>query len=221
MRFRLIYEGELRPSGLDPLTGNPDKLAEHKQSIRKQLHPQLRQLWTTNKFLSTHTVYPSDYERMPTPAEQDIDPGEFGGTRVPLVQAVAAQYPLFGYSFVPLVREAWDLRCALSVLLLRRDPPGSVVSAGDLDNRLKTLIDGLRRPNAPQELCAAHKTPDTGESPFYCLLDDDKLITELTVETDTLLDEPVGDKANARWVRALITVELQPYNVTMFNLAFA
>ncbi len=219
MRFRLIYEGELRPSGLDPLTGNPDKLAEHKQSIRKVFHEQLKRLWARNKFLSTHTVYLDDFKPAVSPAEPDYDGGEHGGTRIPLADAVAANYHAFGYIFVPLVLERWSLRCAINVLLLRQDFPGSgVIAAGDLDNRIKTLIDGLRRPQNGIEL-REHPHPAEGETPFYCLLDDDKLITELTVETDTLLDVPDG--AGPRYAKAIVTVEIQPYNVTMFNLAFA
>ena len=221
MRFRLIYEGELKPSGLDPLTGNSDKMAEHKHCIRRQLHPQLRQLWQTNRFLSTHTVDDNQYDAQSSPANNDVDHGKWGPSNVPLVEAVAARYPLFGYRFVPLVTEALSLRCALRIVLMRRDDIGSVIQAGDLDNRIKTLIDGLRRPNAPQEIPAANITPSADEDPFFALLDDDKLITELTVETDTLLDEPTGKKASNRWVRAIITVELQPYYVTTFNLAFA
>ena len=189
MRFRLIYEGDLKPSQLDPLTGNPDKLAGHKQTIRKAFHGQIKRLWTTNRFLS------------------------------PLADAVAADYHEYGYIFIPLVLERWSLRCAINVLLLRQDFPGSgVIAAGDLDNRIKTLIDGLRRPKNGVEL-REHPQPADGETPFYCLLEDDSQITELTVETDTLLDVPEG--ADQRYAKAIVTVEIQPYNVTMFNLAFA
>ena len=218
MRFRLIYEGDLKPSQLDPLTGNPDKLAGHKQTIRKAFHGQIKRLWTTNRFLSEHTVYPGDFNPV-SPAEPDRDGGEWGGARIPLADAVAADYHEYGYIFIPLVLERWSLRCAINVLLLRQDFPGSgVIAAGDLDNRIKTLIDGLRRPKNGVEL-REHPQPADGETPFYCLLEDDSQITELTVETDTLLDVPEG--ADQRYAKAIVTVEIQPYNVTMFNLAFA
>jgi hypothetical protein len=32
-------------------------------------------------------------------------------------------------------------------------------------------------------------TPDAGETPFYCLLEDDRLISKITVETDRLLED--------------------------------
>lgn len=220
MRFRLVYEGELKASQRDPLNNQPDRLAEHKQSIRKAFHKQLRQQWQTNKFLRDHMMYPGS-EMLESPAEPDLDPGKWGGLKVPLVEAVAHSYQEFGYRFVPLVIERWSLRCALSVLLLRRDYPGSVINAGDIDNRIKTLLDGLRRPRNAMELRGNAK-PAADEDPFFVLLEDDRLVTELSVETDTLLDEPIADKdKDQRLVRAIITVELQPYNVGMFNLAFA
>jgi hypothetical protein len=77
-------------------------------------------------------------------------------------------------------------------LFLRRDIPGSAIGAGDLDNRIKTLIDTLRRPlNANK--ARGNEMPAEGEDPFYCLLEDDRLVSHLEVETDTLLDTPTGD----------------------------
>jgi hypothetical protein len=103
----------------------------------------------------------------------------------------------------------------------RRDVPGSVISAGDLDNRIKTLVDTLRRPASIQELRGNEK-PTAGEDPFFCLLEDDKLVTHLAVETDTLLDLPTGSvEDDRREVKLIITVELKPNDVTMFNLGFA
>jgi hypothetical protein len=122
---------------------------------------------------------------------------------------------------VPLVREEYSLLCSLNILFLRRDIPGSVVSAGDLDNRIKTLIDSLRRPQNKNEL-RGNEAPGDGEDPFYCLLEDDRLVSQLEVETDTLLDPPRGNtQADRRQVRLTITVDLKPYNVTLFNLSFS
>jgi hypothetical protein len=52
--------------------------------------------------------------------------------------------------------------CSLQILFLRHDPPGSVIHAGDLDNRVKTLIDALRMPNDAMEL-AGNEKPSEGE----------------------------------------------------------
>ena len=121
---------------------------------------------------------------------------------------------------MPLVREDWSLLCSVSILFLRRDPPGSVIHAGDIDNRLKTVIDALRRPRNAMEL-VGHENPGEGEDPFFVLMEDDKQVSHLEVETDTLLDPPSDDDADKRRARLVITVELRPYYATMFNLSFS
>jgi hypothetical protein len=71
-------------------------------------------------------------------------------------------------------------------LFLRRDTPGGLVeNGGDIDNRIKVLLDGLRMPNIVRELGGDGFEPD--ENPFYCLLEDDKLIMKISVTTDRLL----------------------------------
>jgi hypothetical protein len=149
--------------------------------------------------------------------------GVWGGDpheEIPMVEAVALNYQQFGYRFVPLVRERISLFCSLNILFLRRDIPGSVINVGDLDNRIKTLVDTLRRPMSIQEL-RGNEQPAAGEDPFFCLLEDDKLVTHLAIETDTLLDPPIGTAEEGREVKLVITVELKPNDVTMFNLGFA
>lgn len=220
MRFRLTYEGELKATQRDPLNNQPDRMAEHKQSIRRVFHRQLRHLWTTNKFLRDHKV--GSYSNADKPIGQALDMLMYGeDERIPMVEAVANKYRENGYRFVPLVLKDLSLLCSLHVLFLRRDIPGSVVSAGDLDNRIKTLIDTLRRPKGANEL-RGNEQPGADEDPFFVLLEDDDLVSQLTVETDTLLDPPTGDReADRRQVRLVITVEIKPYDVTMFNLSYA
>ena len=57
-------------------------------------------------------------------------------------------------------------------------------SRSDIDNRIKTLFDGLRCPQNEHEI--GDNTPrDIG--PIYTLLDDDHLITKISVNTSHLL----------------------------------
>jgi hypothetical protein len=58
------------------------------------------------------------------------------------------------------------------------------------------------------------------ENPFYVLLEDDKQVTRLSVETDTLLDPKSDDEDDASKVKLVITVELRPYDGTLFSLGF-
>jgi len=90
------------------------------------------------------------------------------------------------FRFMPLVGEYFNLTCRVDILFLRRDMPGNLIeSGGDIDNRLKFLFDALRMPTSVQELAGARPTDD--EEPFYCLLQDDRLITQFSVITDRLL----------------------------------
>lgn len=94
------------------------------------------------------------------------------------------------FQFLPLVTDALHLRATLDILLLRPEPPGAIVVAGgDIDDRLKTLFDALRVPVNADEVPPAD-APGVGETPLYCLLEDDRLITGVSVATDRLLDPP-------------------------------
>jgi hypothetical protein len=62
--------------------------------------------------------------------------------------------------------------------------------------------------------------PRADEHPFLVLLEDDRQVTRLVVEADTLLsraDAGVSDSSEAKLV---ITVEIRPYYITSFNLSF-
>ena len=91
---------------------------------------------------------------------------------------MARLYNEYGYRFVPLVRDSWSLLCSLEILFLRRDASDlSVITAGDIDNRVKTIIDTLRRPRNQTELVGSDKAPREGEDPFFVPLEDDKQVS--------------------------------------------
>ena len=219
MKFRLTYEGELRPTQRDERG-----LAPHKHAIRKAFHRQLRQLWRENKFLREHTMSPE--ARPPRGPAASGGSGffatkEYQTPKISLSEYVAARHGAFGYRFVPLVRKEWSLICSLHVLFLRRDMPGSILNTGDIDNRIKTLIDALRPPLDQHDLVGEDATPGDDDDPFFCLMEDDNQVGQLTVDTDRLLDPPTGAEADRRKARLVITVKLRPYDVNMFNLSFA
>ena len=85
-------------------------------------------------------------------------------------------------------------------------------ATGDIDNRLKTLFDALRMPQIGEKL----GDPQEGEDPFFCLLENDSLITKLTLATDLLLEPD----RNVNDVRLVLTVKLWPISVTFENLGF-
>jgi len=75
----------------------------------------------------------------------------------------------------------------LEITLLRPGAPGNIVQGGgDIDNRLKTLLDALAVP--PHDNQLPRNPPAADETPFFCVLEDDGLITKLSVNTERLLE---------------------------------
>jgi hypothetical protein len=217
-------ENALRASQREPLEMQVDKLALHKHAIRQSFHKQMRQLWSENAFLRSYKIHPNDVRGGSQIDTRPIHSAAacFGHIEeeIKLSEYIARNFQENGYCFVPLVCEDFSLQCSLDILFLRRDIPGSAIQAGDIDNRVKTLIDSLRKPKGANEL-RGNETPQTGEDPFFCLLEDDKLISKFSVETDTLLDEISSGEADKRKANVIVTVELKPYYPTYLNLAFS
>jgi hypothetical protein len=231
MRFRLVYEGPVRSVNRDAPDDKPDYMALHKHEMRVKFHAQLKRLWEVNKFLRETTVQAGNWPLMNI-AKAGV--AHWGSTKpeIPLRDAVGRQHPgLNGFRFVPLVLDQLQMLCALNILFLRTDSPeyrdgkGSVLSAGDLDNRIKTVIDALRPPKNPNEYVGRDNqaiVPGDGEDPLYCLLEDDNQVSHLSVEADRLLG-PVSEnaKADLSWAHVVITAELRPYHVTTLNLGLS
>jgi hypothetical protein len=138
----------------------------------------------------------------------------------PNSEVLAQKFACGGFRFVPLVTQQLTLLCGIDILFLRPDSPGAVLNSGDLDNRLKTLFDALRMPTSNE--INGNLVPQPDEDPFYCLLEDDRLITKVTVETDLLL-QPVVAKSNLynpNDARLVITVRLRPAQLRYDNSVF-
>jgi hypothetical protein len=136
-----------------------------KQALRRVFHKQLHGLWN----------------QMPLKERHDLITESLGEENI--------IFPINDFKFAPLVTERMNLIAELNIALLRPEEPGSIITqSGDVDNRLKTLFDALRMPSGPAEIPAGDK-PSDGENPFFCLLEDDNLITKVSVSTDRLLDK--------------------------------
>jgi hypothetical protein len=129
-------------------------------AIRTALDPQLKNLW--------------QFEPLSSEADRWLKPPEDG-----LHEVRGAT------TFAPLVSKRNHLHCELDIVFLRKQPPGQLIGeGGDIDNRLKTLLDALCVPPFSQQEIF-RDVPST--EPIYCLLQDDSLVTKLSVETDRLL----------------------------------
>jgi hypothetical protein len=93
------------------------------------------------------------------------------------------------FQFEPLISRWVKLLVELEITLLRPEAPGSIVQhGGDIDNRLKTLFDAMAVPSQQQALPPDAK-PGDGEHPFFCVLEDDRLITKLSIHTERLWED--------------------------------
>jgi len=197
MEFRLIYEGPL-PAEKCEETGKRGR-AREKQELRKHFHKQLRELWRQHPDLKRQAesdfviiTTPENMTSYPGPNYRMIYPAGLGMTAEQQSRAktwvdhIADDHQRCGGRFVPLISATGGFTCALDVLFLRRDNPGYLIEdGGDIDNRIKVLFDGLRMPKTVNELGGLPIEAD--EDPFYCLLEDDKLITSVSVTTDRLI----------------------------------
>ena len=211
VEFTLTYEGSLPSTQGSPRGGQADPKALRKKAMRREFHLQLKSLWETNPYLKYG--YPVQFDW-----KSSSNPKTATSHHTTLAEWLAPLYRRNSYDCVPLVREELGLLCSLNILFLRPGTPGSVVSSsGDIDNRVKTLLDSLSLPKHASELLGYDK-PEADESPFFVLLEDDSLITHLSVETDQLLQPVASPDPNA--VRLIIRVKLRPYNVNPSNQSF-
>jgi hypothetical protein len=183
LNFTLIYDGAL------PSSGGPNE----KQMIRRAFHPQLKVWWETGPLAATFQ--------------------EIGKT----IWQVYKFEPLSldtRFAFLPLITSHLECVCELNILLLKPETPGYFIkNDGDIDNRLKILFDALRRPRDKNEIPAGD-VPQSGEEPyFYCLLDDDSLITKVTISADRLL-LPL---ASPHHIRLVIGVAVRATHLTHAN----
>jgi hypothetical protein len=221
VEFRLLYSGRLLGAS------RVDTRPQMKHAVRRELHPQLKRLWKTHTNLR---LFPENYVKAMAvekhfPVEQpdgsfNTVPGwddwykEFKTKTEEQrfadgIEIIQKQWERCGYKFVPLVTEKLCLRCSIEILFLRPDEPGQLIKSGDLDARIKTIFDALRMPTNLDE--AGGQGPQDGEEPFYCLLEDDKLVADITVVTDQLLLLPKEKEINPHDVFLVINVKLKPH----------
>jgi hypothetical protein len=162
--------------------GDPNE----KHILRRHFHKQLKELW-----------------------QQPPLQGKIDSASRPFYEQLSEQVGPF--RFVPLVSSRFSFTASLHVTFLRPGYPGQLFrTGGDIDNRMKTLLDALTKP--PENQIPKGDVPQADENPFYCLLQDDALITGFSVATDRLLDCQ-GD----REALVLIRVETRCHLVFMVN----
>ena len=213
MKFTLTYDGPLRSSGNKPKP-------KDKWDIRKKIHPQLVDLWSSHpalKFVEENRHFPLGtgvFLRV----RHHTDPGPIPQIEnLPQPTAIldlCEDIDVHGCLFRPLVRESHALHCGLKILFLRKEAPGRVYQGGDIDGRIKTLMDALAMPQHETQIFA-----DDAEvpRPLYCLMQDDSMVSSLDVQSERLLTDENHD---ADYVRLVIEVDVRVRQATIYNQSF-
>jgi hypothetical protein len=165
MYFTLFYDGLLKSR-----RGTRDK-----HQLRRHFHGQLKELLERKSFSSFKRFLDNQRQESPRDLHKFVSLGPF--------------------CFVPFITERRANVARLQITILTPEEPGQAVTqGGDLDNRIKTLLDALRCPKTLDEIQG--ENPGDDEDPFFCLLEDDALIVELSVTADRLL-RPKENPSNA------------------------
>jgi hypothetical protein len=172
MQPTLTYRGRLASNG--------DRKEKHR--VRQVFHPQLCRAWSLpplNEYRHLIGQNCGLYTDMRIGAYESFNRNTSGLRKVG------------PFTFAPLISKTAALIGKLSIVMLRLNPVGHIVHGGDIDNRLKTLLDALCVPPDQNQLDGL--APQAEEEPFFCLFDDDSLIKSVVVDTDVWL-EPCDPK---------------------------
>ena len=123
-----------------------------------------------------------------------------------------------GIDWNPIITPNLKLLAELDILIMHPEIVG--MARSDIDNRMKTLFDGLRCPQNEHEI-GVNTPRDKG--PIYTLLDDDHLITKLTVNTSHMLSTHMFDPNIVKTpdtLFMLIDVNVRVAEGTLENLPF-
>jgi len=208
MEFRLLYSGRV----LGAKKNNPRPEVKH--ALRREFHPQLRRLWESDKRLSEYARHHCGpwVQRVPYEETQNKTNEQF--TQIG-IQCISDNWARNGFNFVPLVTEELCLRCSVHILFLRPDETEYVMQSGDLDARVKTIFDALRMPANLSE--TGGMGPQDDETPFFVLLEDDKLISSVSVTCDRLLVLPKERAMHASDAFLVIRVRVKPTEPKALN----
>jgi hypothetical protein len=224
VQFRLLYSGELLGAS------RSDTRASLKHEIRLEIHPQLERLWATNSSLvemakfraqSWKESHPGVAGKEPPPNLTEEQSESWLNEELARLgrEWIAKKWERCGRGYIPLITEEMCLRCSLDILFLRPEDPGMIIKSGDLDNRMKMLFDALRIPANLAE--AGGESGKEGDGAIYCLLEDDRLISEVRIVTDHLLLLPHTKEFHPNDVFLVIEVKLNPTPRSLYKFWMA
>lgn len=205
LEFHLIYQGLL------PSSGNKSQ-SKPKHIIRRYFHQQLRNVW-----LKKHPLKARSGLQEPAHKQSHVGMIWSGAEtdRDELIETVN------GKRYLAIVTDNLSLSCKLEILVLSMGT--NVMEIGDLDGRVKTIVDALKMPRG-NDYC------EGDENPLYCLMDNDKVISDLRVTADLLLSpaEQVIERTNVfgefqeavQHAFVVVKVQVKPTRIIRGNIDF-
>ncbi len=216
MQFTLIYDG--------PLPAGPGKRTLYASKIRNQLHDQLADLWDSHvvmrKLAREARVWPEQALDLKM-GNVGVDTDDYNWPLPPVPDGMidlCGPVEVEGIGvFRPLVRRSLHLACSIDIVFLRHEEPMHLFEqGGDLDNRIKCFFDGLK---VPVKLRQGEKYEgefvECEPYPLCCLLEDDKWISDFSVQTGRLLGRSEKKRHD---VRITATVRIKVLRVNDQNL---
>lgn len=204
MRFTLIYDAAI------PVASKVSQVTE-KHNLRRITNVQLRNLAELAPLKYYNFLDEPGRPGIVRPFTEEPDPLDDDPNKVPNPISTIG-----GDRFAALICQSMGLYAELDIMFyLPGKDFGSLHTAGDIDNRAKTLLDGLRIPRNKQEIPKNWaKEKNDSEDPLFVLLQDDTSVTKLSVCVEPRLEKPEKEDI----VLALISVVVRARIGTRYNL---
>jgi hypothetical protein len=189
--------------------------------IRKQIVPQLERLWTISPALirlQWNARVPGKDTHVISVGDSPFNEHYASAPKYPIQKGyvdLSGPIERHGRTWLPLIRQSLDLTCSLNILFLRREDPGNLrENDGDLDNRIKVFLDALQMPEHAENLDG-----DEVDGVNYRLFENDKLMRELSIDTERLL---FPDDLFPKHVHIIAEVKVRvetvgPWNVSLLG----
>lgn len=190
MDICLIYRGNV--------ASRNRAVAKDKHAIRCQLHPQIKRFWDLT--IASQNENRTQHENYWTPFKLKKGDGD-----VSLLETRGNS------TFATTVSDAagWCALCRLSFTFFEHDIRSGI---GDIDNKVKTLMDALSLP--PKADAAELEITST---PFHCLLANDRLVTSYSVDRRTIFTGKQSQTPDDDFV--VIDARVYAARHTLFNSA--
>ena len=216
MEFHLSYQGPLPACN----SAREDFKTEPKQRIRLEFAEQLAEHW--NREYTLRLAKQRGFDVVPlVDRKAEV-------TELIRYNKMHFMVEMCGYHWIPIVTRANGLTCEVEIVLNRRSEPGEIFvtgdDGGDLDNRLKILLDGLRIPLSVKECPGNLYGPGLQSNGQWLerisLLEDDSLISKITIEARRLNTQAKPNQGTD-WAEVLLLARLKTLHPTPLNQGYA